>query len=291
MDTEEPELLRKLDGVIRRLEPEDEATARVVWHPDGTAFATAEATRDIAVFSVGEWKKEMTFSGGHNGNITAIAWSPNGALLVTAAKDGEVLLWDSKIQKVLRRYDFPNVINVAWHPNKNELSLTTSDGELFIYDGFVSKEHQPLLQKPLQAAPIFPGALTEISDNARQPLANRPKEAPRRERLGSPDSLDDILGFDQDMDDFVDDDDGAGYTEGLMNGHGKRTNEHLDEIDGHADKRMLTSFTRPKVHPPLQPGSTPWRGNRRYLCKTLRIFCSIWTNSARLELDWCSLDC
>ncbi|KAJ0423861.1 hypothetical protein BJY00DRAFT_277562 [Aspergillus carlsbadensis] len=275
MDTEEPELVQKLDGVIRRLEPEDEATARVVWHPDGTAFATAEATRDIAVFSAGQWKKEMTFSGGHNGDITAIAWSPNGALLVTAAKDGEVLLWDSKTQKVLRRYDFPNVINVDWHPSKNALSLTTSDGELFIYDGFVSKEHQPFLQKPLQAAPIFPGALTEISDNVRQPLVNRPKEAQRRERLGSPDSLDDILGYDQDMDDFVDDDDGAGYTEGLMNGHGKRTNEHLDDIDGHADKRMLTSFTRPKVHPPLQPGSTPWRGNRRYLC--LNLTGAVWT--------------
>ncbi|KAL4875547.1 WD40-repeat-containing domain protein [Aspergillus karnatakaensis] len=274
MDSEEPELVRKLDGVIRRLEPEDEATARVVWHPDGTAFASAEATRDIAVYSVGEWKKEMTFSGGHNGDITALSWSPNGALLVTAAKDGQVLLWDSKTQKILHRHDFPNVINLAWHPTKNSLSLTTSDGELFIYDDFVTKAHEALLQKPLQAAPIFPGALTEISDNARRPLANRPKEAQRR-RMGSIDSLDDILGIDQDMDDFVEDDDGAGYAEGLLNGHGKRTNDHLDGIDGHDDKRMFTSFTKPKVHPPLQPGSTPWRGNRRYLC--LNLTGAIWT--------------
>lgn len=268
MDNEEPELLRKLDGVIRRLEPEDEATARVAWHPDGTAFATAEATRDVAVYSVGEWKKELTFSGGHTGDITAMGWSPNGALLVTAAKDGQVLLWESKTQKVLHRHDFPNVINVDWHPTKNELSLTTSDGELFIFDGFVARDHQAMLQKPLQAAPIFPGALTEISDNARKPLANRPKEVQRPERLGSVDSLDDILGNDQEMADFVDDDDGAGYAEGI-NGHGKRTNEHLDDIDGHMDKRMLTSFARPKVHLPLQPGSTPWRGNRRYLCECI----------------------
>ncbi|KAL4868235.1 hypothetical protein BDV12DRAFT_170005 [Aspergillus spectabilis] len=274
MDTEEPELVRKLDGVIRRLESEDEATARVVWHPDGTAFASAEATRDIAVYSVGEWKKEMTFPGGHNGDITAMSWSPNGALLVTAANDGQVLLWDSKTQKVLHKYDFPNVINLAWHPTKNALSLTTSDGELFIYDGFVAKDHQALLQKPLQAAPIFPGALTEISDNARRPLAARPKEAQRRERLGSIDSLDDILGLDQDMDDFVEDDDGAGYVEGI-NGHGKRTNDHLDDIDGHVDKRMFTPFAKPKVHPPLQPGSTPWRGNRRYLC--LNLTGAVWT--------------
>jgi chromosome transmission fidelity protein 4 len=264
MDTEEPELARKLDGVIRRLEPEDEATSRVVWHPDGTAFATADASRDIALFSVGEWKKELSFSGGHNGDITAMSWSPNGALMVTAAKDGQVLLWESKTQKILHRYNFPNVINLAWHPTKNGVSLTTSDGEIFIFDGFVPKDHQALLQKPLQAAPIFPGALTEISDNVRRPLASRPKEALRR---GSIDSLDDILGYDQDMEDFVEDDDGAGYVES-MNEFGKRTNEHLGYIEGHMDKRTLTSFPKPKVHPPLQPGSTPWRGNRRYLCKS-----------------------
>ncbi|KAI9374563.1 hypothetical protein BJX61DRAFT_285177 [Aspergillus egyptiacus] len=274
MDTEEPELVRKLDGVIRRLEPEDEATARIVWHPDGTAFAAADATRDVAVYSVGEWKKEMTFGGRHNGDITAMAWSPNGALLVTAAKDNQVLLWESKTQKVLQGYDFPNVINVAWHPTKNSVSLTTSDGELFIYDGFLSAAHEALLHKPLQAAPIFPGALAEISDNARQLLANRPKDVPSRNRLGSVDSLDDILGYDQDMEDFVEDDDGAGYAEG-MNGLGKRTNDHLDDLDGHADKRLLTSFAKPKVHPPLQPGSTPWRGNRRYLC--LNLTGAVWT--------------
>ncbi|KAL4750414.1 hypothetical protein BDW72DRAFT_213401 [Aspergillus terricola var. indicus] len=271
LDTEEPELVRKLDGVIRRLEPEDEATARVVWHPDGTAFATADASRDIALFSVGEWKKEMSFSGGHNGDITAMSWSPNGALMVTAAKDGQVLLWESKTQKILHRYNFPNVINLAWHPTKNGVSLTTSDGEIFIFDGFVPKDHQALLQKPLQAAPIFPGTLTEISDNVRRPLASRPKEALRRNSI---DSLDDILGYDQDMEDFVEDDDGAGYVES-MNGLGKRTNEHLGDIEGHMDKRTLTSFPKPKVHPPLQPGSTPWRGNRRYLC--LNLTGAVWT--------------
>ena len=267
--SDEPELVRKLDGVIRRLEPEDEATSRIVWHPDGTAFASAEATRDIAVFSVGEWKKEKMFSGGHNGDVTAISWSPNGALLATAGADGQVLLWETKTQKVLERYDFANVINLAWHPTNNSLSFTTSDGELFIYDGIVSREHQPLLQKPLQAAPIFSGPLTEVSDNVRRPLANRPKESiERRERARTPDSLDDVLNYDVGMEDFVEDDDGAGYAEGV-NGLGKRAGSHLDDIDGHADKRLLSSFAKPKVHLPLQPGSTPWRGNRRYLCMWL----------------------
>ncbi|OJK03284.1 hypothetical protein ASPACDRAFT_114232 [Aspergillus aculeatus ATCC 16872] len=273
--SDEPELVQKLDGVIRRLEPEVEATSRIVWHPDGTAFASAEATRDIAIFSTGEWKKEKVFAGGHNGQITALAWSPNGALLATAGADGQILLWETRTQKVLQRYDFANVINLAWHPTKNSVSFTTSDGELFIYDDFVSKEHQPLLEKPLQAAPIFSGALTEISDNVRRPLANRPKETiERRQRAGSLDSLDEILNGDVGMDDFVEDDDGAGYAEDI-NGFGKRVGSHTDEIDGHTDKRVLTAFAKPKIHPPLQPGSTPWRGNRRYLC--LNLTGCVWT--------------
>ncbi|KAA8647496.1 hypothetical protein EYZ11_004398 [Aspergillus tanneri] len=273
--SDEPELVRKLDGVIQRLEAEDEATSRVVWHPDGTAFASAEATRDISIFSTGEWKKEKVFSDGHNGVITAVSWSPNGALLASAGADGQVLIWETKTQRVLQRYDFPNVINLAWHPRINSLSFTTSDGELFIYDGIVSREHQPLLQKPLQAAPIYPDPLADISGNVIPPLENRPKASiERTERAGSPDSLDDILGIDHSVEDFVDDDDGAGYAEG-MNGFGKRTSGHLDDIEGHANKRILTSFSRPKVHPPLQPGSTPWRGNRRYLC--LNLTGAVWT--------------
>lgn len=290
---EEPELVQKLDGVVRRLEPEDEATSRIVWHPDGTAFASAEATRDVSIFSTTEWKKEKTFAGGHNGNITALAWSPNGALLATVGADGQILLWETKSQQVLQRYDFANVINIAWHLTNNSVSFTTSDGELFIYDDFVPREHQPLLQKPLQAAPIFPGALTEISENVRRPLANRPKDGMDfRARGRSPDSLDDILGSDDGMEDFVDDDDGAGYTDGVL---GKRTNDHLDHLEGHADKRFLSSHWQPKIHPPLQPGSTPWRGNRRYLCMPdppipLESFVPI-TDYSRLKLDRLCLDC
>lgn len=272
--SEEPKLVRKLDGVIRRLEPEDEATSRAVWHPDGTAFASAEATRDIAIYSAPEWNKEKVFPGGHNGDVTAISWSPNGALLATAGADGQILLWETKNQKILERYDFANVINLSWHPTKNSVSFTSSDGELFIYDDFVSKEHLPLLQKPLQAAPIFPGPLAEISDNVRRPLASRPKETVEQRRGGTPDSLDDILGGGSDagMEDFVDDDDGAGYTDRVL---GKRTNDHLDAPDGHMDKRLVTSFSKPKIHPPIQPGSTPWRGSRRYL--SLNLTGAVWT--------------
>lgn len=106
LSKEEPELVRKIDGVIRGLDVESETSSKAIWHPDGRAFAAPTATREIQVLSHGDGEKQRSFSGGHLGDITALAWSPNGALLLTAGSDKKVLLWDTKTQKVLARYYF-----------------------------------------------------------------------------------------------------------------------------------------------------------------------------------------
>lgn len=46
-----PELVKKIDGLIRALETEDESSSKVMWHPDGRAFATATATRGTECLS------------------------------------------------------------------------------------------------------------------------------------------------------------------------------------------------------------------------------------------------
>lgn len=264
----EPKLLQKIDGIIRRLETDHEATSRCVWHPDGTAFAAVEATREITVVSSRDWTKQKKFSDGHNGDITAVAWSPNGALLASAGADQKILLWETRTQKVLQTYNVPNVINIVWHPTKNEAAFTTSDGELFIHDEFVRPEHQPLLDKPLEVAPLLSiGVEENVGIPYRAPKNGLRVEPEGRQRRGSPDSLDDILDPMDEEDNFVEDDDGAGYTEDI-NGFGKRTNGHLDDILGHDNKRRPGLPWHPRKHEPFQPGSTPWRGNRRYLCKS-----------------------
>ena len=151
------------------------------------------------------------------------------------------------------------------------MSFTTSDGELFIYPNFVPTEHAPLLERTLQPAPFIHDPLAEISGNTHKPLTNGLKDISndRGRRRGTPDSLDDILGPDLigDEDDFVEDDDGAGYLDSV-NGYGKRGNDHLDAVSGFGNKRRATNQTwQPRKHASFQPGSTPWRGNRRYLCK------------------------
>ncbi len=163
------------------------------------------------------------------------------------------------------------MINVAWHPTRNIVSFVTSDGELYIYENFLQPEALALIQKPMQPSPFIRDPLAERSGNASKVITNGFKDTSdsRAKRRGTPDSLDDILGPELgDEDDFVSDDDGAGYLDGV-NGHGKRSNGHLDPIDGFDSKRRSTVQSwQPRTHHSFQPGSTPWRGNRKYLCET-----------------------
>lgn len=103
ISTEEPTLIKKYDGLIRRLEADDEKSSKAIWHPDGRAFAIPTATRDVQVVSRDDGEKQRTFSGGHMGDITALAWSPNGGMLATSASDRKIVLWDSRTQKTIAR--------------------------------------------------------------------------------------------------------------------------------------------------------------------------------------------
>ncbi|KAL8808708.1 MAG: hypothetical protein Q9200_004100 [Gallowayella weberi] len=277
--TEDPTLSNKFDGLIRRFEGDDERSSTASWHPDGRAFAVPTATRDVQVVSRDDGEKQRSFSGGHMGDITALAWSPNGAMLATAASDRKILIWETNTQKIMARYDYAGVINIAWHPHDNIFSFVTSEGELFIYPNFLSSDNAQHLQRPLQSAPFIHDPLSETFGSTRRSLTNglrRPSDD-RARRKGTPDSLDDILGpqSEGEEDDFVEDDDGAGYLDDI-NGYGKRNYDHVDGLEGPEVKRRATHQSwQPRIHQSFQPGSTPWRGNRRYLCLNLTGF--VWT--------------
>ncbi|KAF7518816.1 hypothetical protein G7054_g13326 [Neopestalotiopsis clavispora] len=267
LTSEEPELIRKMDGIIGALDAESEISSLVAWHPDGRAFALPTPTRDIQVVSKNDWEKQRLFSRGHNGDITALAWSPNGAILATAGKDKKIILWETKTQSVIARLDYVNVMNISWHPKQNLASFTNSDGEVYIHPDFVPEQFAQLLKLPKQPAPFIHDPLQEVSLNIRRPApgAKEPQQRPRRDSLDSLDSLMDGA----DNDDFVVDDDGAGYT---MNGNGKRAHEEDDLFGDGSNKRFRLEA---QYHEAFQPGSTPWRGNRKYLCLNLIGF--IWT--------------
>lgn len=268
LTSEEPELINKIDGVIGALDTDSEISSKIAWHPDGRAFAVPTPTRDIQVISRNDWEKQRVFSNGHNGDVTALAWSPNGAILASAGKDKKILLWETKTQSIIARLDYANVIDIAWHPKDNLVSFTNSDGEVYIHPDFVPEQFASLLKLGKQPAPFIHDPLSETSAIARRPLETRPP--PMRQRRDSAGSYDSLMdGALPEDDDFVVDDDGAGY---VINGNGKRMHDELDVFGEPLSKRP---HLEPEYHEAFQPGSTPWRGNRKYLCLNLIGF--VWT--------------
>ncbi|KIW13584.1 hypothetical protein PV08_08773 [Exophiala spinifera] len=265
----EPSLLRTIDGVINRLETAESTSSKCVWHPDGRAFACATQTRDIQVISVEDGAHQRAFAGAHNGDITSLAWSPNGALLASSSADDQLVIWETKTQTVLRRFNYEKIINLAWQSTgENIFNWTTSQGELYIIPDFLKDEaHVRLLKGPKVTAPFFHDPLHEktAAVNGRKPLVNG-----QGKRAGTPDSLDEMLGPEDEYD-WIEDDDGAGY----INENGKRTNGHLGGVNGHSAKRNKQDLWQPQIHEAFQPGATPWRGNRKYLCLNLIGF--VWT--------------
>lgn len=274
LSSEEPTIFRTIDGIIQRLETNEDATSRCVWHPDGRAFACATATRDVVVISLEDGAQQRSFTGAHMADITSIAWSPNGALLATSSADDQLVIWETKTQKELQRFNYEKILNITFHNHSENLfNWTNSWGEAYIIPGFLKDlEHIKLLKGPKVRAPFFHDPLDETSAvvNGRKPVING-----RRAR--TPDSLDEMLAPDpelvQEQDyDWIEDDDGAGY----VNGNGKRPNGHLGDVNGHITKRPAhQAVWHPQIHESFQPGATPWRGNRKYLCLNLTGF--VWT--------------
>ncbi|KAL2759739.1 hypothetical protein ACRALDRAFT_1074097 [Sodiomyces alcalophilus JCM 7366] len=285
LTADSPELIHKVDGLIGSLDADADNSAKVVWHPDGRAFAAPSPIHNIQVVSRNDWEKQRVFANGHLGDVTALAWSPNGAMLATAAKDGKILIWETKTQSVIQKADYGNVIDISWHPTDNLISFTTSDGEVYICPDFINEQFAALVKLPKQPAPFIHDPLEEVS-NIRRPLQTDRNGIPARPRRVSLGSLDSFLNDDDraglgphgdDLDDFVVDDDGAGYTVGRKRALGET--DAFDDDNDHAyggpvaKRRQLHLNSR--YHEPFQPGSTPWRGNRKYLCLNLIGF--VWT--------------
>ncbi|CAK1360876.1 Minichromosome loss protein 1 [Cercospora beticola] len=277
LSSEQPQLVKRVDNMIGMERSDSEANIRVAWHPDGRAWVVPTPTRDLQVVSRSDWSRQKAFSGGHKAAITATAWSKNGALLISADLDKNLVLWDTRSQRILKTYnDVRDVIlDVQFHPKDNVLSYTNSNGELFIREDFVPESHRYLLKVGMQSAPLSNDPLGEVSGNARRPISNGAKANDHR-RGAEGDELDLLLDPDamsmDGEDNFIEDDDGAGYAE-EPNRYGKRAADSIKQPQ--AKRQAAYGAWQPQIHESFQPGSTPWKGNRRYLCLNLTGF--VWT--------------
>ncbi|KAK5071682.1 DNA polymerase alpha accessory factor Mcl1 [Lithohypha guttulata] len=276
VEEEEPKFVKAIDGIIQRLEIVDDTTSACFWHPQGKVFACGTASREVIIVSAEDGKIIRRFAGLHNSPVTSISWSPNARLLATSAIEGSLIVWDTVTGQVLQQNTYEKILHVEWH-NKGEnlFCWTNSWGEVYITPGFLKNpahvellkgaQEQPLpeaQQKPPQNTVPIKNGLNGVKPV--RPLVNG------RPRAHSPDSLDEYLA-DADDDQWIVDDDGAGYT----NENGKRTNGHLQGANGHIEKKTRHETWQPQIHESFQPGATPWRGDRKYLCLNLTGF--VWT--------------
>jgi chromosome transmission fidelity protein 4 len=65
LSSEQPQLLKRIDGLIKVLNTDAEASGNVSWHPDGRAFAAPTGTKDFQVVARNDWQRQKVFQGGH----------------------------------------------------------------------------------------------------------------------------------------------------------------------------------------------------------------------------------
>src|SRR5262245_5166792 len=73
-----------------------------------------------------------TFKDGHRGTVSCLAYSADGALVASGAKDGLVVLWDTVSGKAVARIDGHKdmVVAVAISPDGKTLASTDHTGEV-----------------------------------------------------------------------------------------------------------------------------------------------------------------
>ncbi|MBV8085878.1 MAG: WD40 repeat domain-containing protein [Chloroflexi bacterium] len=93
--------------------------------PDGQRLAVGLSDGTIAIFSLADTSAPPVLSKLHAGASTALAWSPDGTKLLSAATNGSVYLEDAASLQVLHSFNaFPNSYPaVAWSPDGSQLAI------------------------------------------------------------------------------------------------------------------------------------------------------------------------
>lgn len=98
----------------------------LAWSADGEQLAVADDAL-IHVLSP-ETTKKVALLRGHTARVTALAWRPDGKVLVTSGADRTVRLWSSSNWRSEKTFDFEETVgDVAWQPGGRWLAAAAGN--------------------------------------------------------------------------------------------------------------------------------------------------------------------
>src|SRR5262245_25084036 len=82
---------------------------------------------------------------GHNDNVDAVVWSPDGKRLASASLDNSVRIWDpvSGEETLVLRSNAGMFYDVSWNPDGAQLAAACSDGQIWIWDATPGFKRNP----------------------------------------------------------------------------------------------------------------------------------------------------
>lgn len=295
-DDLEADILQAKDGKVpQEAEMEGLATVRPDWHPDGDLLAIPTRTREIAVFDRADFSRpafKFPARNAHRGPVVDVRWSPDGKLLASVGLDKRLKVWNLEKKRQVMARELPmlpssltwgrssaEVVvgmmsgNVAWYSVGDNAGMVLSEAEeeeegedeLHGEEGEGEGEGEEGDEEGGKDEAAEYGKDTKIADFTKDTPPDT--KSTTKESKNAEEASENEGGlFGDSEDDFIVDDDGAGYTEGRRGveevGSGKTRPAKRRKLQGEHGGSLQALAGIPG---PYSPGCTPWASGRRYM--------------------------
>ncbi|CDK25075.1 unnamed protein product [Kuraishia capsulata CBS 1993] len=249
-------------------EKEDSRCLRCAWSPDGDYLAVPSASGELRIFDRGEYEEPsltLTFKS----DVISYDWSPNGRYIAAVSSDKLLSIYEVTSQKVVNSSALQQTItNVSWRKNGTsyDVVLGSLAGQIVKYEKVVDQTPAEVSSKR-DAASLFVD--DEASDDDE---GNSDEEEEEEEEVRQKGSSRTSPGIDDSGyglgDDFIIDDDNAGYVSEKRDhddlfGEGPRKARKVSGRD--PTVRSVSEHTPAYKIVPYSCGETTWNNSKRYL--------------------------